>query len=333
MSDSSQLRQLFLEGMSHAAATVNIVTTDGPAGRYGVTVSAMSSVSADSAKPSLLVCVHHQSRACEAIQRNGVFCVNVLRDDQSEISDAFAGRIKTADGDKFSCGTWTREVTGAPRIVDPLVAFDCRLEQNLRYGTHRIFIGEVEHIFVEKGGSPLIYANRAYGRPTKLESNATPHTAASTPAGTLRLGSLVTLAPYLVPQLVARYLEANPEASVQLLETTHTRLIDALTAGQCDVALTYGMELGERIATETLTEIPAYVLLPAGHKLARQARVSLKKLAREPMILLDLPMSREYFIGLFRADGLGQLRDRARSRRPRPGLCTARHQARQRHEL
>ena len=86
-------RDLFIEGMSHAASTVNIVTTDGPAGRAGVTVSAMCSVTADA--PTLLVCVHQKSAACEAILANGVFCVNVLRDDQALISDTFAGRIQT----------------------------------------------------------------------------------------------------------------------------------------------------------------------------------------------------------------------------------------------
>jgi flavin reductase (DIM6/NTAB) family NADH-FMN oxidoreductase RutF len=85
------LRQRFVTGMSHAACTVNVVTTDGSAGRFGVTVSAMSSVSADSERPTLLACVHESSPAARAILENGVFCVNVLRDDQSFISDVFAG--------------------------------------------------------------------------------------------------------------------------------------------------------------------------------------------------------------------------------------------------
>ena len=51
-----ELRQRFLTGMSNAACTVSVVTTDGPAGRFGVTVSAMASVSADTPKPTLLVC-------------------------------------------------------------------------------------------------------------------------------------------------------------------------------------------------------------------------------------------------------------------------------------
>ena len=164
------LRRRFLDGMSHAAATVNIVTTDGAAGRHGVTISAMSSVSADSAAPSLLVCVHHKSQACAAIQANAVFCVNVLRDDQAAISDMFAGRMTPPGGDKFASAQWTTQTTGAPRIVDPLVAFDCRLKENLRYGSHHIFIGEVADIFAQPGGNPLIYANRGYGTPARLKA-------------------------------------------------------------------------------------------------------------------------------------------------------------------
>ncbi len=302
MSDAtpSPLRQLFLDGMSHAACTVSIVTTDGPAGRHGVTVSAMSSVSADSAQPSLLVCVHHKSKACEAIQRNGVFCVNVLREDQSDISDTFAGRIKTADGDKFSCGSWVALKTGSPRIVDPLVAFDCRLEQSLKYGSHRIFIGEVEDIFVEEGGHPLIYANRAYGRPARIDRPM----AVEPGKDELRIGALITLAPYVVPALVRRLMDERPGLAIRLVEAPQSALVEALKAGECDVALTYGFDLDSSLRKEKVTDIPAYALLPGGHPLGKERRVSLADLAKEPMILLDLPMSRDYFLGLFRAQGL-----------------------------
>src|SRR5580693_8430205 len=82
------LRQQFLHGMSHAACTVNVVTTDGSAGRHGVTVSAMVSVSADTPQPTLLVCIHHLSPVAAAVLANGVFCVSVLREDQAHISDS-----------------------------------------------------------------------------------------------------------------------------------------------------------------------------------------------------------------------------------------------------
>jgi len=162
------LRSRFLAGMSRTACTVNVVTTDGPAGRAGVTVSAMSSVSADTPAPTLLVCVHHLSPAAAAIRANGRFCVNVLRDDQAPISDCFAGRIRPEGGDKFACAAWTTGESGSPRLVDALVAFDCRIESCQQVGTHLVFYGAVEAVEATESGAPLIYAGRAYGTPQRL---------------------------------------------------------------------------------------------------------------------------------------------------------------------
>jgi flavin reductase (DIM6/NTAB) family NADH-FMN oxidoreductase RutF len=163
------LREQFLEGMSRAACTVSIVTTDGPAGRAGVTVSAMSPVSADTASPSLLVCVHHQSSTATAIRANGVFCVNLLRKEQSEISDIFAGRIKTPSGDKFEGSRWSVLATGSPALAGTLVDFDCTLRKAVRYGSHWILIGELADIALNEPGLPLVYTNRAYGEPIPLD--------------------------------------------------------------------------------------------------------------------------------------------------------------------
>lgn len=155
-----QLRDRFLEAMSRAATSVSVVTTDGPAGRAGVTVSAMCSVSAD--RPSLLVCVHHLSPACAAIKANGNFCVNVLRAAQSPISDTFAGRLPAPGGDKFACAEWRRLATGAPALDAPLAAFDCTLMKHVEWGSHFVLIGDIVDIETD-GGMPLIYVDRAYG--------------------------------------------------------------------------------------------------------------------------------------------------------------------------
>ncbi len=171
------MRDKFLEGMSKAATSVTVVTTDGVAGKAGVTVSAMCSVSAD--PPALLICVHHLSAAAEIIEKNGVFCVNLLSAEQSGISDTFAGRMKTADGDKFSCADWALNATGTPRLEGALAAFDCRVADVRRFGSHVIFTGEVSGI-AQEDGLPLIYGQRSYGAPA-LWSGAEP--AAHTVAG------------------------------------------------------------------------------------------------------------------------------------------------------
>ena len=153
------LHDRFREAMSQAAATVSVVTTDGPAGRAGVTVSALCPVSAE--PPTLLVCIHHKSPACAAVRDNGRFCVNLLGEDQSLISDSFAGRLPVPGGDKFACAEWRQLATGAPALESALVALDCRIVGHRRQGSHHVFFGEVAEVALGDG-APLIYARRAY---------------------------------------------------------------------------------------------------------------------------------------------------------------------------
>jgi len=161
-------RASYLEAMSRVASTVSIVTTDGPAGRAGVTVSSLVSVSADSPLPTILVCIHKSSSACPVILSNGVFCVNALRGGQKKISDTFAGRTGRADTDRFASADWAAEISGAPRLIDPLVAFDCRVAHSELVGLHHVIFGEVLDLSIGNRDAPLIYANRAYGTPSPL---------------------------------------------------------------------------------------------------------------------------------------------------------------------
>jgi flavin reductase len=157
----SQGRDSFLDAMRLAATGVTVVTTSDGRERLGMTVSAMSSVSAD--PPLLLICVHRKSPVTAAIQRNGVFCVNLLSQDQRQVSDVFAGRVKTETGDRFACGGWLWRVTGAPVLVGAAAHFDCHLEASYDHGSHRIFIGRVAEARAGRG-APLVYCDRSYAR-------------------------------------------------------------------------------------------------------------------------------------------------------------------------
>jgi flavin reductase (DIM6/NTAB) family NADH-FMN oxidoreductase RutF/DNA-binding transcriptional LysR family regulator len=298
------LRRRFLNGMSHAACTVNVVTTDGPAGRHGVTVSAMVSVSADTPQPTLLVCIHHLSPVASAVLENGAFCVNVLREDQTHISESFAGRTTARGGSKFDCSRWTTQVTGAPRVVDALVAFDCRVIASERVGSHCVVFGSVQDIFIAGGGAPLIYANRAYGVPQRFHAQGAAAADSEVSGATLALGCFQVFAPYIVPAIVARMTKLDPAFSLSLLEADQRHLLASLRRGEVEVALLYDFGLGEGIRAEQLAELVPYVLLPEGHPLADRSALTLEALASEPLILLDLEPSRDYFLSLFRAHGL-----------------------------
>ena len=290
-------RATFLEGMSHAASTVSVVTTDGAAGRAGVTVSAMCSVSAD--PPSLLVCVHHMSRSADVIRDNGVLCVNVLRDDQAWLSDVFAGRIAAHEGDRFAVGDWHRAPSGAPALGDALVTFDCSVEQDFRFGSHRLFVATVNAAEV-RGGNPLVYANRAYGTTRALDGFVD----ASHGPASVRLGFSATLGPFVVPRLLAGFAERHGDVPVTLLEGTQAQMIQAVAEGRTDLALLYNVPPRTDVSVRRVASVPPHVLLPAGHALGRSASVSLHDLCEQPMVLLDTQASRDYFLGMFAAHGL-----------------------------
>jgi flavin reductase (DIM6/NTAB) family NADH-FMN oxidoreductase RutF len=299
-----QLRARFLAGMSHAAATVNVVTTDGPAGRGGVTVSAMTSVSADAERPTLLVCVHRDSAAAAAILANGVFCVNVLRDDQSWISDTFAGRFREQVADKFDCAGWVAMPSGAPRVIEPLVAFDCRLVSSDLVGTHHVFFGEVGDIFIAERGSPLIYARRAYGAAARIETAGSIGEGRATAENRLALACFITIGAFALPSLFRRLRDAAPEVAVTLIEGDQARIRAALGAGEVELALMYDEGIAAGLCRELLAELPPYALLAEDHPLAAKQALAPGDLAGQPMVLLSTPPSPEYFLTLLREQGV-----------------------------
>lgn len=164
MTDTDDLKASFLDAMSRSAASVCVVTTDGPAGRGGVTVSAMTSISADGDAPTMLTCLNASSSSLPLVLENGCFCINVLTTGQTEISDVFSSRIPAPGGDKFNAVAHGVLATGAPHLTDAMVAFDCRLISAEKIGTHHICIGAVEAVRVAPEGEPLLYGMRRYLR-------------------------------------------------------------------------------------------------------------------------------------------------------------------------
>lgn len=148
--------------MRRAAAGVTVVTTTGPAGRSGATVSAMCSVSAD--PPSLLVCIHHQSATAPKLIENGGFCVNLLAESQHDVAEWFAGMRSAPDVDKFDCATWRDLGPHGLALEGAVAAFGCRVTQSLRVGTHFVVVGEPV-VILHGDGVPLIYSDRQFGRP------------------------------------------------------------------------------------------------------------------------------------------------------------------------
>ncbi|MEO4001233.1 flavin reductase [Mesorhizobium sp. CAU 1732] len=152
--------QAFRDGMARLGAAVNIVTTHGPAGMYGLTASSVCSVT--DAPPTLLVCMKRASGLRDFFVTNGSLCVNVLAADHQNLSGIFAGMTDLNMEGRFTTGEWRTMVSGAPALSGAIACFDTAIVRTIEVGTHTIFLCEV--LDVELGETPigLVYFQRKY---------------------------------------------------------------------------------------------------------------------------------------------------------------------------
>lgn len=157
----SDIQAQFVQAMRRNATSVNVITTAGQSGRFGLTVSAFNSVSAE--PPTLLVCVNRRSPARRAIQDNGKFAVNILNESQSYVSDTFAGRSSTHTPFDFDCCAWLTGESGVPLVQDAVASLECLLEAFHEVGSHTVFIGRVVAVRSSEH-FPLLYSCRRYSQ-------------------------------------------------------------------------------------------------------------------------------------------------------------------------
>ncbi|MDB5736916.1 MAG: 4-hydroxyphenylacetate-3-hydroxylase small chain [Sphingomonas bacterium] len=149
----------FRTAMSRLGAAVNLVTTDGPAGRYGIVASALCSVT--DAPPTILLCVNRLSCANAALKANGVLCANILAGRHQALSQHFA----TAPvAERFAAASWTMLETGAPLLTDAASALDCRVASVTEVGSHTVFFAEIVALRIDDDVDGLVWFDRRYHR-------------------------------------------------------------------------------------------------------------------------------------------------------------------------
>ncbi len=123
-------------------------------------------------------------------------------------------------------------------------------------------------------------------------------------SGTLDVGCFLTVAPAIMPSLSRRFQAEHKAITLSCTVGNQEELDAGLRNGRFLLALTYDLQLGDDIVFRPLASLPPFAILPKGHALAARDRLSLAELAPEPMVFLDLPLSREYFLSLFYSKGL-----------------------------
>ena len=122
--------------------------------------------------------------------------------------------------------------------------------------------------------------------------------------GSLRLGCYVTAAPYVLPPTLHAFRQRYPQAHISLREGDLVVITDLLIAGEIDLALTYRDALPDELEFHPLFKARPYALIAREDPLCQADSVSLRDLTKRPMVLLELPMMREYFNNLFAAVGV-----------------------------
>lgn len=150
---------LFREVMGTFATGVTVVTTSGESGTpYGVTVNSFTSVSLR--PPLILVCLDNRLSGLGHFRAGARFAVNILGEDQREISDRFAtrGSDRSQGIDKSSPGA-------TPFIPNALARLECRLSECHAGGDHTILLAEVEAVHLAPDAhlrGPLLYHRGRY---------------------------------------------------------------------------------------------------------------------------------------------------------------------------
>lgn len=155
-------RTEFISAMRNVASSVSVVTTNGPAGWHGATVSAFCSVSAD--PPTVLVCLNAKSKIAGCVRQNGVFRVNVLPEGASGIANRFAGMDDSDVADRFDGMPVWGDVPG----ISGATSLNCELSQTTLEGTHLICIGRVSEVSLG-ADIPLTYLAGRYATLTRNE--------------------------------------------------------------------------------------------------------------------------------------------------------------------
>jgi flavin reductase (DIM6/NTAB) family NADH-FMN oxidoreductase RutF len=138
-----------------ATGVTVITTTDANGKPVGLTANSFTSVSLD--PPMVLFCLDRKVASFEAFNQGGGFAVNILTEEQKEISNRFA----TSGDDKWegvSFDTWDGT---SPIIPNSLANMECRVSEIFEGGDHIIILGKVTRI-ASGEATPLLYWRGQY---------------------------------------------------------------------------------------------------------------------------------------------------------------------------
>ncbi|MFC7366660.1 MULTISPECIES: flavin reductase family protein [Bhargavaea] len=144
----------FRNAMGNFATGVNVITTEVDGDVHGMTANAFMSVSLD---PKLIVIsIGENASMLDKIRKSRKYAVNILSNDQKDLSMIFAGQIKEKHHVEFE---WLSDL---PVIKDCSVQIVCDVVNEHVEGDHTLFIGKVVDLKLEDCSDPLLFYKGQY---------------------------------------------------------------------------------------------------------------------------------------------------------------------------
>lgn len=142
------------------ANTVSVVVTAHSGQRFGFMSTAVSTVDFDT--PTLLITVNRDASSHDPIAASGCFAVNILAEQQEEISVRFTGFRGHKGEARFEGAEWSVLQTGAPVLQGAVASLDCRVVHSQVFGKQTLFFGQVVAAQRAERKRPLLYFGRGY---------------------------------------------------------------------------------------------------------------------------------------------------------------------------
>jgi flavin reductase (DIM6/NTAB) family NADH-FMN oxidoreductase RutF len=145
----------FRRSLSEFSTGVTVITTSVNGERFGLTSNSFASVSLG--PPFILWSIRRESTSFSAFADCSHFAVNILADDQIELSQRFA---KSGPGkfEHIECQAGTGEVPLLPRVV---ATFECVNNRAYDGGDHLILVGDVLR-YCRYDRQPLLFVKGRY---------------------------------------------------------------------------------------------------------------------------------------------------------------------------
>ena len=122
--------------------------------------------------------------------------------------------------------------------------------------------------------------------------------------GPISIGCFVTLAPLVSAGFRRSFTDEFPHIEVTMREGNQIELLAMLARAEIDVAITYDLDIPTGYDFEGLVDLPPQLILAADDPLGKKDNITIEDLVDQPMVLLDLPLSSNYFLSLFQERGL-----------------------------